>query len=40
MNAIGMIHFIAQLIIAGAFLRFVELKWPDTWIGHALGVVY
>lgn len=40
MNTIEFVRFVAMLIIAGAMLRFVELRWPDTWIGRSLGVVY
>jgi hypothetical protein len=40
MNTISFLHFLAQLLIAGALIRFVELRWPDSWVGRSLGVIY
>jgi hypothetical protein len=40
MYAVYLANFVASLIIAGAFLRFVELKWPDSWVGRSLAVIY
>lgn len=40
MNTIDTIRFALQLIIVGAFFRFIELMWPTSWVGEALGVIY
>lgn len=40
MNVINFLHFTAMLLIAGAFIRVIELRWPDSAVGRALGVIY
>jgi hypothetical protein len=40
MNTIDFLHFLAYLIIAGALIRTIEMHWPDSWVGRALGVIY
>lgn len=35
-----LIQFVATLIIAGTMLRYIELRWPDSWVGRSLAVVY
>lgn len=40
MNTIDFLRFLAFLLIAGAMIRFVELRWPDSSVGRALGVIY
>ena len=40
MNTVTFVHFLAFLLIAGAMIRYIELRWPDTWLGRALGVIY
>jgi hypothetical protein len=40
MNTVDFLHFLAQLLIAGALIRFIELRWPDSWVGRGLGVIY
>jgi hypothetical protein len=39
-NVIDFAHFVAQLLLAGAFIRFIQLRWPDSTVGRALGVIY
>jgi hypothetical protein len=39
-TTIDFLHFLAYLIIAGAMIRFVEMRWPESWAGRALGVIY
>jgi hypothetical protein len=39
-TAVGFVWFLANLLLAGALLRTIELKWPDSWLGRSLGVVY
>lgn len=40
MTTIDFIHFLAFLLIAGAMIRFVELRWPESTVGRTLGVIY
>lgn len=40
MNFIDTVRFALQLIIVGAFFRWIELMFPDSRIGTALGVIY
>lgn len=40
MNGIGFIWFLANLILALSAIRFVELTWPDSMAGRALGVIH
>lgn len=35
-----LMQFVATLIIVGTALRYVEFKWPDSWIGRSLAVIY
>lgn len=35
-----LIQFLATLIIVGAGIRYVELRWPESWLGRTLAVVY
>lgn len=35
-----LIQFLATLIIVGTGIRYVEFKWPDSWVGRSLMVVY
>jgi hypothetical protein len=44
-NVVEFVHFVAMLIIAGAMIRLVELKWGGQpgfrgTIAEGLGVVY
>jgi hypothetical protein len=39
-NLFDTIRFAFQLIIVGAFFRFIELMFPHTAVGEALGVIY
>jgi hypothetical protein len=39
-TTIDFIHFLAFLLIAGAMIRFVELRWPESTVGRTLGVIY
>jgi hypothetical protein len=39
-SAIEFIEFLAMLLIAGAMIRFVEMRWPDSTVGRTLGVIY
>lgn len=38
--ALAWCYFMANLILAGIFLRFIEMKWPDSAVGRALTVIY
>lgn len=40
MTAIDFVHFVAFLLIAGAMIRFIEMRYPDTVVGRTLGVIY
>jgi hypothetical protein len=40
MYTVDFIKFLAYLIIAGALIRTIEMHFPDSWVGRALGVVY
>lgn len=40
MNFIDTVRFALQLIIVGTFFRFIELMFPNTWVGEGLGVIY
>lgn len=40
MSLVAFLWFLANLLLAGALIRTVELKWPDSWLGRSLGVVY
>lgn len=40
MTAIAFIEFLAMLLIAGAMIRFVEMRWPESVAGRTLGVIY
>jgi hypothetical protein len=40
MTTIDFLHFLAFLVIAGGMIRFIEYRWPDSWAGRALGVIY
>lgn len=40
MYAVDFLKFVVYLIIAGALIRSIELHFPDSWVGRALGVVY
>lgn len=40
MYAVDFIKFLAYLLIAGALIRTIEMHYPDSWLGRALGVVY
>jgi hypothetical protein len=45
MNVIEFVRFVAYLILAGAFLRLIEMKWGGQTglrgdIAEGLGVVY
>lgn len=40
MSTIEGLHFLFYLLIIGAILRTIEMLWPDSWIGRALGVIY
>ncbi len=37
---INFIHFVLNLILAGFFLRFVQVKTSGTALGNALAYVY
>jgi hypothetical protein len=39
-TTIEFIRFLAFLLIAGAMIRFVELRWPESTVGRTLGVIY
>jgi len=39
-ETVNFVHFLAFLLIAGAMIRFIELRWPDSAVGSALGVIY
>lgn len=40
MIVMNFMHFMLNLLIAGAVLRFIELTFQGTWISQALGVIY
>lgn len=40
MIVINQLHFILQLLIAGAIIRYIELTFRGSWISQALGVIY
>lgn len=40
MFAAYLLQFFASLVIVGTMIRFVELKYPESWIGRSLAVVY
>jgi hypothetical protein len=39
-TVVGFLWFLANLLIAGALIRFVELTWKGTPLSNALGVIY
>lgn len=40
MVVVNFLHFLCNLIIAGALLRYIELTFRGTWVSQALGVIY
>jgi hypothetical protein len=40
MIAVNFLHFLLNLLIAGALIRFIELQFRGSWISQALGVIY
>lgn len=40
MTTIDFIHFLAFLLIAGAMIRFIEMRYPESVVGRTLGVIY
>lgn len=40
MNVVDTIRFALQLIIVGTVFRAIEMLWPNSPIGEALGVIY
>lgn len=40
MIVINQLHFMLQLLIAGAIIRYIELTFRGSWISQALGVIY
>jgi hypothetical protein len=39
-SALSLATFIAQLLVAGFLIRLVQIKFPDSTLGKALGVLY
>lgn len=35
-----LLQFLATLLIAGALIRYVEMRWPESWVGRSLAVIY
>lgn len=40
MTLVWLLQFAASLLIVGTTLRMIEMKWPDSWLGRSLAVVY
>jgi hypothetical protein len=40
MIAVNFLHFLLNLLIAGALIRYIELTFRGSWISQALGVIY
>lgn len=40
MVVVGFLWFLANLLIAGALIRFIELTWRGSAVSQALGVIY
>jgi hypothetical protein len=40
MVVVGFAWFLANLLIAGGLIRFIELTFRGSWISQALGVIY
>lgn len=40
MTGIYLLQLAAGILIVGGTFRLIELKWPDTMVGRALGVIY
>lgn len=36
----ALVNFMAYLIIVGFFLRWIQVKWPESGIGKALAFIY
>lgn len=34
------VQFAAALIVVGGIFRYVEMRWPESWIGRSLAVIY
>lgn len=39
-NLIDWVHFLAMFLITSAIIRLIELKYPDSTISKALGVIH
>lgn len=40
MTGIDLVHFFALLMIVGGTIRLVEYKWPQSFVGRGLAVIY
>lgn len=35
-----LLQFAGTLLIVGTAFRYISMKWPDSWVGRSLAVVY
>lgn len=40
MTGVDLLHFFAALLIVGGIIRLVEYKYPQSFIGRGLAVIY